>query len=70
MNLQQLLLAKRATTQRVSRWSTTDFIAVPADAAYGCTAGVKYTLWVAQSNFQTKSGSEVTTGEWFIIEKA
>jgi len=54
--------------RRESLWATTVFTAVAADVAYGCVAGNKYTLWVAQRDGATQKGSKVTKGDWFIVE--
>jgi hypothetical protein len=69
--LVQILSSRKATTERISRWSTDEFVATAADAKKydNLTAGVTYILWVAQSNFETKSGSTVTKGEFFFMEK-
>jgi hypothetical protein len=69
--LTQLLTKFKATTERVSRWSTATFVATAADAAKYpiLTAGKTFTLWVAMTDFETKSGNQVTKGEFFFMEK-
>lgn len=54
--------------KRASKWATKQFVADATDVAEGLEEGTSYVLWVAQSDFETKSGSQVTTGEWFIVE--
>lgn len=71
MNLAQKLAANgsNAKLQRVSKWKTINHTAVAGDESFGLTIGTEYVLWIAQSDFETKSGSQVTKGEWFAVEK-
>lgn len=65
-------IQKNKTTfsaQKSKKWETIEHIAEAADAKHGLIAGRTYTLWIAQSDFVTKSGSKVTKGEWFAVEK-
>jgi hypothetical protein len=71
MTLTQILAKRKATTMRATRWSTDEFTATAADVTKYpiLTAGNKYICWVAQSDFETKSGSPVVTGEYWFQEK-
>lgn len=70
MTLAQKLTANGSNVklQRVSKWKTVNHTAVAGDDSFGLTIGTNYVLWIAQSDFQTKSGSQVTKGEWFAVE--
>jgi len=54
--------------KRESLWSTFNHLAVAGDEAFGLVVGKTYTIWVAQKNGTTKSGSAVTKGDWFPVE--
>lgn len=56
------------TQRRESLWATSTFTADTTDTVFGCVAGKSYTLWVAQKDGETKSGSKVTKGDWFVVE--
>ena len=56
--------------RRESLWATRTLIATADDAEFGCVAGKTYVLWVAQKDGKTKSGSNVTKGDWFVVEQA
>lgn len=64
----QLAKSNGGKNHKTSKWSITKgVIATDADEAYGYVAGNTYTVFVATKDFESKSGTTYTPGDWFAI---